>query len=434
MAVRRLGPRCDWDPLATKPAGWSSATSLTLRATSLVSPGRSDPLGRLSAPAGRVSDRAPHRSPEFIKFWIGQSVSLVGSEVSQLAMPLLAVLSLGASPGEMGVLRAVNFAPYLLSLPVGVLVDRTRRRPLLIGADLMRALLLGSIPLAGALGVLAMPQLYVVAALSGALTLVFGVAYTAYLPGLVSSSRLMQANARLELSRSAAHAAGLGLAGALVQAFSATAAILADAISFAVSAVCVWWIRMPEPAPRPTHGRPMWPDIVEGFQVVIHDPILRATTLASMTWNLFSGGLLDAIYVLYLSRDLQLAPAQIASLFVEVGVVGVVGALVWPRLVPVLGIGPGMIVDDTLAVLGTLCIPLVQGPPEQMVLLLSGVLLVIGFAQPMMFIGGGTLRQAFSPPELIGRVSASITFMLIGVVPLGALLGGALDGPSDHGA
>jgi predicted MFS family arabinose efflux permease len=373
-----------------------------------------------------VSDRAPHRSPEFIKFWVGQSVSLVGSEVSQLAMPLLAVLSLGASPGEMGVLRAVNFAPYLLSLPVGVLVDRTRRRPLLIGVDLLRALLLGSIPLAAVLGMLALPQLYVVAALSGALTLVFGVAYAAYLPGLVSSSRLMEANARLELSRSAAHAAGPGLAGALVQAFSAAAAILADAISFAVSAVCVWSIRMPEAAPRPTNGRPLWPDIVEGLQVVIHDPVLRATTLASMTWNLFSGGLLDAIYVLYLSRDLQLTPAQIASLFVVVGILGVVGALVWPHLVLVLGIGPSMILAATLAVLGTLCIPLVQGPPEQVVLLLSGVLLVIGFAQPMMFIGGGTLRQAFSPPELIGRVSASITFVLISVVPLGALLGGAL--------
>src|SRR5260221_542441 len=152
MAVRRLGPRCDWDALATKPAGGASATSLTLRATWLVSPCRSDRLGRLPVPGGRVSDGAPHRSPEFIKFWVGQSVSLVGSEVSQLAMPLVAVLALGASPGEMGVLRAVNFAPYLLSLPVGVLVDRTRRRPLLIGVDLLRALLVGSIPLAGGRG------------------------------------------------------------------------------------------------------------------------------------------------------------------------------------------------------------------------------------------------------------------------------------------
>jgi predicted MFS family arabinose efflux permease len=136
--------------------------------------------------------------------------------------------------------------------------------------------------------------------------------------------------------------------------------------------------------------------------------------------------MLDAIYVLYFSRDLQLAPAQIATLLVVAGVVGVVGALVWPRLVLVFGIGPSMIAGDSLAVLGTLCIPLVQGPPEQAMLLLTGVLLVVGFAQSMMFIGGGTLRQAFSPPELIGRVSASITFVLIGVVPFGALLGGAL--------
>src|SRR5207237_4882333 len=127
-----------------------------------------------------------------------------------------------------------------------------------------------------------------------------------------------------------------------------------------------------------------------------------------------------------LSRDLQLAPAQIASLFVVVGVVGVVGALVWPSLVPVLGIGPSMILADTLAVLGTLCIPLVQGPPQQVVLLLSGVLVVIGFAQPMMFIGGGTLRQAFSPPGLIGRVSASITVVLISVFALWVAVRGGL--------
>jgi predicted MFS family arabinose efflux permease len=163
------------------------------------------------------------------------------------------------------------------------------------------------------------------------------------------------------------------------------------------------------------------------MRVVISDPILRATTLASMTWNLFSGGLLDSIYVLYLSRELQLAPSQVATLFVASGLAGVIGALVWPRLVaPRLGIGPSLILADTLSVLGTLCVPLVQGSPEQVVLLLSCVSLTIGFAMPMVFVGGGTLRQAHSPPELIGRVNASITFVLIGVVPFGALLGGAL--------
>jgi predicted MFS family arabinose efflux permease len=170
----------------------------------------------------------------------------------------------------------------------------------------------------------------------------------------------------------------------------------------------------------------MWPDIVEGLRVVARDPILRATTLASMTWNLFSGGVLDAIYVLYLSRELQLEPAQVATLFVTSGLAGVVGTLVWPSLARRLGIGPSLIVADTLSVLGTLCIPFVSGAPEPVVLLLGALTLTIGFAMPMVFVGSGTLRQAFSPPELIGRVSASMTFVLIGVVPVGALVGGAL--------
>ena len=124
----------------------------------------------------------------------------------------------------------------------------------------------------------------------------------------------MEANARLELSRSAAHAGGPGLAGALVQAFSASVAILADAISFAVSAVCLWWIRTPEPAPQPSRGQPMWPDIVEGLRVVIARPGPARDHAGSMTWNFFSGGLLDAIYVLVPVARPAAVPAQIATL------------------------------------------------------------------------------------------------------------------------
>ncbi|HET6318049.1 MAG TPA: hypothetical protein VFG86_16465, partial [Chloroflexota bacterium] len=150
---------------------------------------------------------------DFLKLWVGQSVSLVGSEVTLLGMPLVAVLALGASASEMGILRALQFAPELLALPVGVLVDRRRRRPLLIDTDLMQAVVLGSIPLAAAVGLLAMRQLYVVALLSGALTVVFGVAYQAYLPALVPSAWLLDANSRLQTSRSAAHAVGPAVAG-----------------------------------------------------------------------------------------------------------------------------------------------------------------------------------------------------------------------------
>ncbi|HEY3060660.1 MAG TPA: MFS transporter [Chloroflexota bacterium] len=364
---------------------------------------------------------------DFAKLWAGQSVSLIGSEVSLLAMPLLAVLVLGASPGEMGVLRAVQFAPELLALPVGVLVDRIKRRPLLIGVDLLRALLLGSIPLAALLGVLAMAQLYVVAVLIGALTLVFGVAYMAYLPALVPSTRLIEANSRLEVSRSGAHAAGPGVAGLIVQTLSASAAILFDALSFAVSAVCLWWIRQAEPDPMPRTARQQWwTEIKEGLREVVQQPILRAMTLSSMAWNFFSGGLLDAIYVLYLSRELQMSAGQIAMVFTTSGVAGLAGAVIWTRIARRAGLGRSIIAAQVLACVGTLAVPFVNGSPDQVTLMLIGVILIIGFAMPMSFIGLGSLRQAYSPPHLIGRISASTRFLLIGVVPAGALLGGAL--------
>jgi len=382
---------------------------------------------------GARAGRGPHSlsadevGREFAKLWAGQSVSLIGSEVSLLAMPLLAVLVLGASPGEMGVLRAVQFTPELLALPVGVLFDRVRRRPLLIGVDLLRALLLASIPVAALLGVLAMTQLYVVAVLIGALTVVFGVAYMAYLPVLVPTARLMDANSRLEVSRSAAHAAGPGLAGLIVQALSASAAILFDAVSFVLSAVCLWWIRQPEPEPMPkSAGHRWWSEIKEGLREVVQQPILRATTLSSMVWNFFSGGLLDAIYVLYLSRELHMSAGQIATVFTMSGVAGVAGALVWTRIARRVGLGRSIIAGQVLACLGTLAVPFVDGSPEQATLILIGVILIIGFAMPMSFVGLGSLRQAYSPPHLIGRISASIRFLLIGVVPAGALLGGAL--------
>ena len=364
----------------------------------------------------------------FLKLWFGQSVSLVGSEVTQLAMPLLAVLVLGASASEMGVLRAVQFAPVLVALPVGVLADRVLRRPLLIGADLGRGLLLAWIPLAALLGWLAMPQLYIIAVLSGALTVVFSVAYMAYLPGLVEPRRLLEANSRLEISRSAAHAGGPALAGLLIQAFSAPAALLVDAASFVVSAFSMWVIRRAEPLPRRTSGEQprMWPDIKAGLRTVAQQPILRATTLASATWNFFSGGIGDALFVLFYARELQLSAAQIAALFTVSGVSGVVGALNTTRVTRRFGLGPSAIAAFAFTSAGTFAIPFIRGSPEQVLVILGGLMVVFGLGTSMVFVVLGSLRQAFSPPELIGRVGASTRFLLIAVVPVGALLGGAL--------
>jgi MFS family permease len=365
---------------------------------------------------------------DFLKLWVGQSVSLVGSEVTGLAMPLLAAIVLGASAGEMGVLRAVQFAPELVALPIGVLADRMHRRPLLIGADLGRGLLLASLPLAALLGVLAMPQLYVVAVLSGALTVLFSVAYMAYLPVLVETRRLLEANSRLEVSRSAAHAGGPALAGLLIQVFSAPAALLFDAASFVVSALSLLLIHKPEPPPRHVPGsRPrIWPEIKAGLHAIAEQPVLRATTLSGATWNFFSGGMGDALFVLFYSRELQLSAAQIAALFTVSGVSGVVGAVNATRITRRFGLGPSVIVAFTATSAGTLAIPFIHGSTEQVLGLLGGLMIVFGLGMSMVFVVMGSLRQAFSPPELIGRVGASTRFLLVVLVPVGALLGGAL--------
>jgi MFS family permease len=363
---------------------------------------------------------------DFLKLWAGQSISLLGSEVTLLAMPLVAVLVLGASPVEMGFLRAVQFVPELFALSLGPMVDRRRRRPLLIGADLAHALVLASVPVAAMFGVLSMPQMYVVAVLSGALTVVFAIAYQTYLPHLVASSYLLQANARLSISRSAAHAAGPAVAGQLVQVLSAPAALLFDALSFAASAVCVFWIRSVEALPSQGERQRLWVEIVDGLQVLVKQPVLRAITLSGATWNFFSGGVLDALYVLYLSREMRLQPAEIAALFTVSGILGVVGSLLSGRASRVFGLGWTTLGGAALGPLGTLIVPFVDPNATERLWLLGLVSFSVGFAQPLFSIGFATLGQAFSPPDMLGRINASRRFLLIGVVPIAALLGGAL--------
>src|SRR5438105_11611746 len=188
------------------------------------------------------------RHPEFVKLWTGQTISRFGSEISQLAIPLAAALVLDASPAQMGLLSAFEFAPFLLlSLFAGVWVDRVRRRPVLIVADIGRAVILGSIPVAAVLGVLRIEQLYVVGLLTGVLTVFFDVAYQAYLPVLVSREHLVEGNSKLEVSRSVAQILGPGVAGALVQIITAPFAVAIDAASFIASALCLLPIRSPEP-------------------------------------------------------------------------------------------------------------------------------------------------------------------------------------------
>lgn len=366
------------------------------------------------------------RHPEFLKLWSGQSISSFGSAITTLALPLTAVLTLKATPVQMGILAAVGFLPHLtLGLPTGVWVDRWPRRPILIVSDLGRAALLGSVPLLALLGALRMDYLYVVVLLVGVCTLFFDVAATSYLPSLVSRDDLLDANSASAFSSAVAATAGPALAGGLVQLLTAPIAIVCDAASFVISAVWSGLIQTHE-APAPTaQRRRLWSKIGEGLRVLFKDPILRAVIGAS-TVGSFGGAMRQAVLVLYLVRRLGLTPTLLGLIFAAGGVASVLGALLAGPARDRFGPGPAIVGGTLLWCAGNALIPLAGGPLMVVVSLALAGQVISGVGTPVYSINQITVRQATVPYRLLGRVNASRRFLVFGVIPLGSLLGGAL--------
>jgi predicted MFS family arabinose efflux permease len=368
------------------------------------------------------------RHSEFVKLWTGQTISRFGSEISSLAIPLAAALVLNASPAQMGLLGAFEFAPFLLlSLFAGVWVDRMERRPILIAADVGRAILLGSIPIAGLLGVLRIEQLYVVGLLSGVLTVFFDVAYQSYLPVLVSREHLVEGNSKLEVSRSVAQIAGPGVAGALVQLVSAPMAVAVDALSFVASVVSLLFIHTPEPPPVRQSGQSgsMWSELREGLAVVLQSPLLRSIAGCTATSNLFSNALM-AVYVLYLTRNLGLQPAILGLILAVAGPGALLGAVIASWSARQFGLGTTILGSIAIGEASNLLVPLASGPTAVVIGMLMVAAFVSGAASPVYNINQVSLRQAITPDRLLGRMNASMRFIVWGTIPLGALLGGAL--------
>ncbi|HEX5506669.1 MAG TPA: MFS transporter [Thermomicrobiales bacterium] len=367
------------------------------------------------------------RHPDFLKLWAGQTVSAFGDQVSLLALPLAAVLALHAGAAQMGFLTAAGRAPVLLlGLFAGVWADRLRRRPLLIGADLGRALLLGSIPAVALLGRLTLPYLYMVAFLVGALAVVFSVAYQAYLPALVARAELVEGNSKLTATRSIAQIAGPGLAGALVQLLTAPVAILADAVSFLASALSLGLIGKPEARLRAVRGESSTRgEIGEGLRLVWRNPVLRAAAGCGGTYNCCNAMIL-ALYVLYLARGLALPPALIGVILAALGPGSLLGALVAVRAARRFGLGPTIVGGIAVAGGANLLVPLAGGPLAVVAPVLVAAAFVNGFGQPLYNINQVSLRQAITPDRLQGRMNATMTVVVGGAAPLGALLGGAL--------
>jgi MFS family permease len=364
--------------------------------------------------------------PGFRRLWIGESASQLGSQVSLLAVPLTAVVTLHAGTVQVGLLTAAEYAAFLLlGLPAGAWVDRRRRRPVMVGGNLARAALLASVPVAAGLHVLSLPQLYAVAFATGVGTLLFEVAYHSYLPSLVGRAKLIEGNSRLEASRSTAHAIGPAVAGYLVGLLTAPVALLVDATSFVWSAYWIGLIRQREPEPAPEEQRELGREITAGLSLVFGNPIIRALALYGAS-SVFFLALGRAVGVVFLARTLHLSAIAIGVLNSVSGIGAVLGALLAGPLARRFGQRLTIVAVPVLSNGFLLLLPL-AGPGARLLWYVLGTA-VTSCAIVTFNVAAVAFRQALCPDRLLGRLTATLRFLTWGMFPAGALVGGILGG------
>ena len=365
---------------------------------------------------------------DFMKLWTGQTVSRLGSVVTRTAVPLVALLVLGAGPTEMALLVvAASIAVLLVGFVAGAWVDRLRRRPLLVTSDLLRAIILFSIPIAYVAGVLTMTHLYVVMFLDACLASVFDSAYPAYVPSLIGTDRVVEANSKLATSSSIAEIGGPGLAGGLVQVVSAPFAILVDAISFVFSAITLLLIRTPEPArpPRVT-ATALRTEVMEGLQLVRRHRLLFPIALRSVIAHV-AGSFYGVLYALFLINELHLDPLVLGIVISAGGVGALIGSFAASPVIRRVGLGRAFIWTAIGASALGILTPLAQGP-----VLVATIMVLIPqlFGDGLQTIEGVaelSLIQGQTPDRILGRVNATMEVLSHGVAyPIGALLAAAI--------
>lgn len=346
--------------------------------------------------------------------------------MTALALPLAAVLVVHASTFQVGLLTTATYTAFLgIGLPVGVWVDRLRRRPVMIGADLLRAAVLVSVPVAAALGDLTLAQLYLVALIHGAGTVFFDVAYMSYLPGLVGRERLVEGNAKLQVSQSVAQVSGPTLGGFLVGLLTAPVAFLADAASFLVSVASVITIRQPEPAPKRPEARSLRRETGEGLRFVFGHPVLRMIAGATATDNLFTSAFM-AIAVVFLVRQVGLSAGLIGVLSSAAAAGGVVGAFSATWLARRMGSARIIWLALGSSAPFALLVPLTFPGPG--LALYAGGAFAMSLGAIVYNVNQASFRQMLCPTRLLGRVNATMRFVVWGTLPVGGLLGGLLGG------
>ena len=359
---------------------------------------------------------------DFTKLLAAFAGTQFGDQVALLALPLIAVLVLGAGPVEMGWLTVAATIPFFLfGLPAGVWIDRLPRRSVMLAGSLLRASALLAVPAAALLGFLTLPLLMASAVLAGIGMVFFDVASQSAIPALVERDRLIQANSRFEIGRAAATTGGPGLAGVLAGVVGPALAVLACGLADLAAAAFAWRISKPATPVAPPVRRSFASDLAEGLRFLLGEPSLRALALCSLTWNiaLFA---MSAILVLYLARDLGLSAAEIGLVFAVDGIGMVLGALASSAIARRIGIGRSIVLGPAIGVVGIALI-LVATPATAIPLLVAGRFL-FGFGPIIFSVTQTSLRQSVTPPHLLGRVNASLRWLTWGFRPVGAVLGG----------
>jgi MFS family permease len=380
--------------------------------------------------SGSTSRSLLHHA-DFVKIWSAATVSLFGSQVSIIAIPAIAILTLGVSTFEASLLFFFEMLPFILfTLPAGVWVDRLRRRPILIAGDLGRALALATIPIAYAFGALTVWQLYAVGFTTGILTVFFDVADQSYLPSLVDADQLVEGNSKLQISMSAAQITGQGIGGAIIGLVTAPFAVLVDALSFLASAALIFAIRKPENPPErrreaDTVARPgMRREIAEGLRYVLGNRYLRSIAACTGSSNFFSS-LVFAVFFVYAYRVLGLSPLTLGIVF-GIGNIGfLIGSFAAGRIPRWLGVGRTIVLSALLG--GLAVVPIALAPVSELAIpFLVVSQLAAGFGQVVYNVNQVSLRQAITPERIQGRMNATMRFIVWGTMPIGTIAGGLL--------
>jgi MFS family permease len=381
--------------------------------------------------AGSFTPAVPGRqsrlfiNDSFALFWTGQTVSTLGAQVTAFAVPLLAAITLHATSLQMGLLRAAEFAPFLVfTLPAGVWADYGIRRWLMIAANLIRGVFITVVPLAVFVGWMDLGVLYFAMFVMGSFKTIFEMAYQTYVPELVPRERLVNANSKIMMSYALGQSIGPGFGGVMVELLGAPMAVLTDATTYFLSAICLFKIKHREVRNR-TRRENMFRQIGGGFRFVAEERHIRSL-LWLVTANNFFQNAVMAILVLYATRDLGIRPG-LFGITVSVGGLGaVMGAVGAEQLGRRFGPGPFVVFSTTVVAIAALCFPVVHAGDGLSVICLAAAYFVLSAGNSSITVFAWTIRQTLTPSAVLGRMNGAFRFLVTGIMPFGALFGGWL--------